>query len=151
MEKFISVIQELQKEIDGQKESKSILINNVVIQKQYLAYYIYRIICHHFDFFKSIAMVNGIKQINTKLGISSKHQYVCYPLANRMTTDSKELDEILTAMTSFLTASAKKLEELKRPDEPIEKYLEAKTQDTIIKDIKELIKFVPNLSKFQYY
>ena len=151
MEKFITTIQELQKEINAQKTTPAVLINNIVIQKQYLAYYVYRTICHNFDFFRSIALIKGIKDINDKLQISSKHQYVCFPLANRMTTDEKQLDNILNEMTKVLTAAARKIKELKRTDEPIEKYLETKTHDVIITDIKELIKFVPNLSKFEYY
>jgi hypothetical protein len=151
MEKFIITIQSLQKEINDQKIHPAVLINNIVIQKQYLVYYLYRTICHYFDFFRSIALVNSIKDINENLEISSKHQYICYPLANRMTTNENKLDTILSKLIELLTIAVKKIKELKRTNEPIETYLATKTQDVIISDIKELIKFVPNLSKYQYY
>ena len=151
MEQFITTIRNLQKEIDDQKKHPAVLVNSIVIQKQYLVYYVYRIICHHFDFFRSIALINSIKEINVKLEISSKYQYICYPLANRMSTDEAQLDGVLDEMLKALTVAAKKIKELKRVDEPIEQYLANKTHDTVISDIKKLITFVPNLSRFKYY
>ena len=151
METFIETIKKIKGDIEKQKEHQSLLIDNTVIQKQYLVYYVYRIICQHFTFFKSLALTSSIKDINEKLEISSQFKYVCYPLANRMTTNETKLDEIFQTMIDMFNTTTSKMKELKRDDENLQTYLNKKNYDTIITDIKELIRFVPNLSKFQYY
>lgn len=150
MEPFIKTIQSLYTEIEQQKDTPSILINNIVIQKQYLVYYIYRIICTNYKYFRSIALEQHIKELNTKLEIASNYKFVCYPLANRMTTDEIKLDDIFYVMTKILTDSIKKSKALKRLNQELETYLAKKTHDEIIKDIKQLIEFVPNLSRYKY-
>lgn len=151
MDTFIVTIKKIYNDIEIQKDYPSILINNIVIQKQYLIYYIYRIICHHYSFFRSISMDNIINNINIKLDIGSKNRYICIPLANKMTVDEIKLNDLFQIMIKLFIDSAKKIQKnnnIKQND--INMYLTTKTYDVIIKDIKKLIKFIPNLSKYNY-
>ena len=152
MENFIKNIQQIQDEINAQKPNSSLLIDNIIIQKQYLVYYIYRVVCTHFEYFRSLYLGRNIKNINAKLDISSNYKFVCYPLANRMTTDEAKLDDVFKEIMNLLTTSISKLKELKRPpNADLEEYLIKKTHNNIIKDIKKIVKMVPNLSKYTYY
>ena len=152
MEEFLKTIQQIQTEINTQKPNSSLLINTIIIQKQYLVYYVYRVICTHFDYFFSLYLGKYIKNINTKLEISSNYKFVCYPLANRMTTDEAKLDNIFKEMINLFTTTISKVKELNRsPNEELENFLKQKTYNTIIRDIKKIVKMVPNLSKYTYY
>ena len=153
MEPFIKTIQSLYDEIQQQKkeDKPSLLINSIVIQKQYLVYYIYRIICTNYEYFRLIALGTHIKNLNTKLEILSNYKFVCYPLANRMTNDEIKLDDIFQEMVKMLNNAIKKSKEVDHPNQELETFLTKKTHNQIIKDIKKLIEFVPNLSKYKYY
>jgi hypothetical protein len=151
MEQFIDNVISILEDINNQKEHKSLLIDNIIIQKQYLVYYMYRILCYHFSYIRSLALTKNIKEINLKLGISSNYKYICSPLAGRMTNDETQLNDIFATIIKLFQDVIKKSTELKRDIKEITSYFEKKNKNQIIKDIKELVKFVPNLSKYQYY
>lgn len=129
------------------KNKTSLLLDTGLIQKQYHVYYLYRIICKYFSFFRSMALVNSIREINDSLLIPSNYKYVCYPLAGHLTTNEEILDKAFDLMINiFKSAKAKLLETQRSTDSDIEDFLGSKTPEVIINDIKELIKYVPGIS-----
>ena len=131
----------------NQNRKKTLLIDTGLIQKQYHVYYLYRIICKYFSFFRSMALVNSIREINETLLIPSNYKYVCYPLSGHLTTNEAILDKAFDLMLNlFRNAKAKLLETQRSTDSDIEEFLGSKTPEIIINDIKELIKYVPGIS-----
>jgi hypothetical protein len=132
---------------NNKNKKKTLLIDTGLIQKQYHVYYLYRIICKYFSFFRSMALVNSIREINETLLIPSNYKYVCYPLAGHLTTNEAILDKAFDLMLNlFRNAKAKLIETQRSTDSDIEEFLETKTPEVIINDIKELIKYVPGIS-----
>lgn len=180
MDDFIAIILTLFDSINETKKKlmknvKTQLINNYVIEKQYLAYYIYRF---WIKYRKLMEYINGVTEFNkilTYLNIPPKYfKYsVSYPMQDKMITNEKQLDlVILNILTQFNKCDKFFSNKLKKQsttppitvnsvnqDKPIDLdtvdnlykrltlLLETKTIHIIVSDISMLKILIPNLAK----
>ena len=165
MRKFLNTIKELYGDYDidsidlnlnSDTNNGSIfkLGDTSIIQKQYIIYYLYRIICKNYIFFSSLALQQDIKNIFELLEIKNANLNICIPLANRMTTDKNKLNNIFKAIMELFDSSIRKIKETRHKAiissvhySDLYYYLESKSKKNIIKDINKLYKFIPNLSE----
>jgi hypothetical protein len=111
------------------------IINNITIDKQYLIYYMYRIICAYIKAFKNTDKMFKI------FGLSAdKGQF--QPLANHITRDISQLDAIYTLLLDIMKSDVD-ISHVK-----LMQFIELRSGDKaiIIRDIQELHKLIPNLS-----
>lgn len=148
MEKFTNDIYGVYELINESKNTKSI-INTTIISKQYLAYYLYRIIT---KFMNLVEIALPSKDINTLiklLRIPKEHdRRKNYPMAGKMTNDEELLNLIILSSIDILTKTDKYIKTL--PNDTgysnINDFIKIKELPTIIQDLIDLQKLVPGLS-----
>ena len=148
MEEFVNKIYNIYELINNNNDSKS-FINVKTISKQYLAYYIYRIITKFIILFEAALSGSTIDEFLKLLRIPEEHKRMLnYPLAGKMTNDEQLLDMIiLTGIDMF-----NKLDKYIKTQTHIDKYeslfvfLEEKKMPVIIQDLIDLQKLIPGLS-----
>ena len=148
MDKFTNYIYGVYELINEGKETKSI-INVTVISKQYLAYYLYRIIT---KFMNVIEVAIPSKDINTVLKllrIPKEHdRRKNYPMVGKMTNDEELLNLIILSCIDILTKVDKYIQTL--PNDAgysaIYAFIKLKELPIIIQDLIDLQKLVPGLS-----
>jgi hypothetical protein len=148
MEKFANDIYGVYELINNGKTTKSI-INTTIISKQYLAYYLYRIIT---KFMNVVEVALPSKDINTMLKllrIPKEHdRRKNYPMAGKMTNDEELLDLIILSSIDILTKTDKYIKTL--PNDAgysnIYDFIKIKDLPIIIQDLIDLQKLVPGLS-----
>ena len=148
MEKFVNDIYSIYELINNNNDSKS-FINVKTISKQYLAYYIYRIITKFMNLFEDALSGSAIDEFSTLLRIPKVHNRMLnYPLAGKMTNDEQLLDMItLMGIDMF-----NKLDKYIKAQSHMDKYtdfftfLEQKAMPVIIQDLIDLQKLIPGLS-----
>ena len=95
MEKFVNDIYSIYELINNNNDSKS-FINVKTISKQYLAYYIYRIITKFMILYEDALSGSAIDEFLTLLRIPKVHDRMLnYPLSGKMTNDEQLLDMIV--------------------------------------------------------
>jgi hypothetical protein len=148
MEKFVNDIYSIYELINNNNDSKS-FINVKTISKQYLAYYIYRIITKFMILFEAALSGSAIDEYLTLLRIPKVHDRMLnYPLAGKMTNDEQLLDMIVLMGIDMFN----KLDKYAQSQSNMEKYidlfafLEQKTMPVIIQDLIDLQKLIPGLS-----
>ena len=148
MEKFVNDIYSIYELINNNNDSKS-FINVKTISKQYLAYYIYRIITKFMNLFEAALTGSAIDEFLTLLRIPKVHNRMLnYPLSGKMTNDEQLLDMItLMGIDMF-----NKLDKYIKAQSHMDKYadfftfLELKAMPVIIQDLIDLQKLIPGLS-----
>ena len=148
MDKFTNYIYGVYELINEGKETKSI-INVTVISKQYLAYYLYRIIT---KFMNVIEVAIPSKDINTVLKllrIPKEHdRRKNYPMVGKMTNDEELLNLIILSCIDILNKVDKYIQTL--PNDAgysaIYEFIKLKELPIIIQDLIDLQKLVPGLS-----
>ena len=150
MEDFINNIYNINDLINNDK-SKS-LVNTKIISKQYLAYYIYRIVTKYISLIEAGTSVDDINFFMSLLRIPTEHnRLLSYPMAGKMTNDPDVLDMIILGgidmfekVNNFLNT----LNQKNRQNTYKEFYIFMKEKELpiIIKDIMELQKLLPGLS-----
>ena len=130
------------------------ILNNTVAEKQYLAYYLYRI---WIKYKKLMIKVNGntaFEEILEQMEIPVKYYNLdmVYPMANKMTNNESKLDKvILKILKQFNEVEQVFGQPGDGPKEvnfdKLKEYVEYKSIENIIQDIMILKTLMPNLSR----
>ena len=127
--------------------SRKQIVEHKIIEKQYLTYYLYRILCKYEGMMKYVVSMKKIRDIYNILRIPPNNKNKCYPLAHKLTYNEKLLDLVIlgildifkevddTLSTSISNQQYKNLNE----------FLAEKTLEEILLDIKVLQRLFPNL------
>lgn len=147
MDQFIQDINALIM-ISNEPVGKQPLIEHNVIEKQYIVYYLYRIICKYEQLFITNLSYQSVRDIYKLLRIPKEKKRGCYPMSQKMTSNDELLNLILTSMVELfnqlnenlkMTMTNKYFMEFKD-------FLSKKPLERIIQDLMELHQLVPNLS-----
>lgn len=158
-----------QKEKEQQKQRNETkpqdkLIKTYVEDKQYLAYYIYRIWIKYRTLMEYTNTVTEFNKVLTSLNIPIKYfKYrVSFPMQNKMINNEKQIDMVilmilkqLNKCQSFFTSQSVPIDtssdiDMKTPQgqyKQITVLLKNKDLKTIVSDINNIKILVPNLSK----
>ena len=148
MEKFTNDIYGVFELINNNKDSKTI-INITILSKQYLAYYMYRILVKFFNIFEIAIPTTDFKNLFKLLRIPAEHDKTKnYPLAGKMTNDEELLDLIILTEIDMFNKVDKYIQTLPNPDSynNIYDFLKTKELPIIIQDLIDLQKLIPGLS-----
>jgi hypothetical protein len=132
--------------------ARKTVINNTIIDKQYLAYYLYRIWIKHRKLMEKATSNADFDEILSFLEIPAKYQAMnlVYPMANKMTINEKQLDlVILSILKQFNRANILYSGDANPPADfkQLTTYTEGKSVENIIQDIIQLKLLLPNLSR----
>lgn len=145
---FIMKISDIQNKIE--KVNVGILGDGRIRDKQYLFYFLYRIICKYRKILERVDVKEILKGIYAVLNINS-YDNKCFPLINRLTDDEKELNFLLLGTLSLFYKYFNEEENLpETPDSKnFEDFVSTKVyQKNIIEnDLIKLALLVPNLSR----
>tara|TARA_Y100000816_G_C26102346_1_gene584615 strand:+ start:2841 stop:3431 length:591 start_codon:yes stop_codon:yes gene_type:complete len=176
MEEFNSNILLLLDNVDKfkkQKDKTIKLVNNHIIEKQYIAYYLYRIWMNNRKIVKNANTKTEFTKVLNYLEVPIRYHNldVVYPMANKMVNNERQLDMIILTILKhfnkvekiFGSANSNKintnkmnsLEDIKKAAlkpknknyESFNEFIKYKSLELIIQDIVQLKMFVPNLSK----
>lgn len=176
MEEFNSNILLLLDNVDKfkkQKDKTIKLVNNHIIEKQYIAYYLYRIWMNNRKIVKNANTKTEFNKVLNYLEVPIRYHNldVVYPMANKMVNNERQLDMIILTILKhfnkvekiFGSANTNKindnnmdsLEDIKKAAlkpknkiyESFNEFIKNKSLELIIQDIVQLKMFVPNLSK----
>lgn len=148
MEKFTNDIYGVFELINNNKDAKSI-VNIVILSKQYLAYYLYRIIIKFINLFEIAIPSADINNLLKLLRIPKEHNKTKnYPLAGKMTNEEQLLDLIILTAIDMFNKVDKYIQTLPNPDayNSIYEFIKIKDLPVIIQDIIDLQKLIPGLS-----
>jgi len=148
MEKFMNDLFSIYELINKNSESKS-FINIKVISKQYLAYYIYRIITKYIKLIELGASHSEILEFMKYLRIPEGHKHnLNYPLAGKMTNDEEILDMIILRGLDMLSKTDKYIKTLPNQEAYIDlfEFLKTKEISIIVQDLIDLQTLIPGLS-----
>jgi hypothetical protein len=148
MEKFTNNIYGVFELINNSKDAKSI-VNIVILSKQYLAYYLYRIITKFINLFEIAIPSADINNLLKLLRIPKEHNKTQnYPLAGKMTNEEQLLDLIILTAIDMFNKVDKYIQTLPNPDayKKIYEFINIKDLPIIIQDIIDLQKLIPGLS-----
>ena len=151
MEKFRENIYSIYTLINDEKNKIS-FINTKIISKQFLAYYIYRIITKYITIIELSTSVADINFIMSLLRIPENHNRLLnYPMVGKMSNENEILDMIILGgldmfekVDNYLNTLDKKNKQSKYQE--FYKFLKEKDLEVIIKDIIDLQKLIPGLS-----
>jgi len=150
MEKFKNNIYNIYNLIN-EEDSKS-LIDTKTVSKQYLAYYIYRIITKYIKLIEISTSSEDIEYIMKLLRIPIEHnRELNYPMAGKLTNENDILDMIILGgidmfekVNNYLNTLDKKNKQKKYQE--FFKFLKEKDLNVILKDLMNLQKLIPGLS-----
>ena len=148
LDKFVNDIYGIYQLINKQKEVKS-LVNIVVLSKQYLAYYLYRIIAKYIHVFEIAVSNSDVNKLFAYLRIPKEHDKTKpYPMVGTMTNDEQLLDLVILSSIDFFNKTEQYLGSLPNLSGHSEfiKFIEMKQLPIIIQDLIDLQKLVPGLS-----
>jgi hypothetical protein len=148
LEKFVTDIYGVYQLINKQKQVRS-LVNIVVISKQYLAYYLYRIFAKYINIFEIAIAASEINKLFTYLRIPKEHdRNKPYPLVGTMTNDDQLLDLIILLIIDFFNKLDKFLATLQNIAGYTDffDFIDMKELPVIIQDLIDLQKLIPGLS-----
>lgn len=148
MDKFINDIYDIYDLINNNNESKS-FINIKTISKQYLAYYIYRIITKYMEVIEMALPNDDINNFMKLLRIPKSHNKMLnYPLAGKFTNDDTVLNMIILSGIDILNKINAYIKSLPKSGSYEDLYLFLKEKDlqVIIQDLIDLQKLIPGLS-----
>lgn len=147
MEQFIQDINALIM-MANQPVGKQPLINHNVIEKQYIVYYLYRILCKYEQLFTTNLEFSKIRDIYDLLRIPKEKGKGCYPMSQKMTSNDNLLNLILSSIVELFNQLNEELKMTMTNKIFMEftGFLEKKTLERIIQDLMELHQLVPNLS-----
>ena len=149
METFTNDLYSIYELINNNDESKSFL-NIKTISKQYLAYYIYRIITKYYNVVEIGLSSTDINEFMSYLRIPKEHNRMLnYPLSGKLTNDSKILDMIILKGIDILIKTDKYIKSL--PSDVVAyddfyNFFKQKELTIIIQDLIDLQTLLPGLS-----
>jgi len=152
MEEFKKNIFNIYDLINNENEKSISLINTKIISKQYLSYYIYRIITKYIILVEISTSSEDVNFFMSLLRIPTEHnRELNYPMAGKMTNETEMLDMIILGgidmfdkVNNYLKTIDKKNKQNKYQE--FYKFIKEKDLTTIIKDIMDLQKLLPGLS-----
>ena len=152
MEEFKKNIYNIYDLINNENEKSLSLVNTKIISKQYLAYYIYRIITKYIILVEISTSSTDVNFFMSLLRIPTEHnRELNYPMAGKMTNEPEMLDmiilggiDIFDKVNNYLKTLDKKNKQNKYQE--FYKFIKEKDLTTIIKDIMDLQKLLPGLS-----
>ena len=151
MEEFKTNIFNIYNLINDDKHESS-LINTKIISKQYLAYYIYRIVTKFMYLIDQSSTTDDINFFFSLLRIPTEHnRNLNYPLAGKLTNEIDILDmailggiQMFEKVNTYLNTLNNKNKQNKY--KAFYTFMKEKTTSVIIKDIMDLQKLLPGLS-----
>ena len=132
--------------------NKKSLVNTMTISKQYLAYYIYRIVTKYIILDEIATSSSDINFFMSLLRIPKEHnRELNYPMAGKMTNEDELLDMIILGgidMFDKVNNYLNTLNDKNRQNKFQEffRFIKEKDLSVIIKDIMDLQKLLPGLS-----
>jgi hypothetical protein len=157
MDTFITTIMVLYDNINKEKQEGPKLINNKITEKQFLAYYIYRIWIKYRKLMENANTPTEFHKILLYMEIPKKYHefYLTYPMANKMTLNEKQLDLIILSILKQFNTAYKIFSPRKDGSMPPEnkefkeltKYLTGKSIENIVQDVIQIKLLVPNLAR----
>ncbi len=157
MEDFVASILVLHDNINesvaAQKTNQKNVLKTGILEKQYLAYYIYRIWIKYRKLMESVNTSSEFVKVLVYLDIPAKYHdmHVVYPLVNKMISNENQLDLIILSITQHMNSTGKIFS---KPDGPksddydnLAKYLDGKSMENIVQDILQLKLLIPNLAR----
>lgn len=148
MEKFTGDIYGVYQLINEGKNNKNI-INVSVLSKQYLAYYLYRIMTKFMPIIEIGLPLNDIKNVLQVLRIPREHnRNKNYPMAGKMTNDEELLNLVILSIIDILNKLDKYIQSLPSQEgfKVVYEFIRLKELPVIIQDLIDLQKLVPGLS-----
>ena len=157
MDTFITTLMVIYDNINKEKQDGPRLINNKVTEKQFLAYYIYRIWIKYRKLMEDVNTPTEVRKILKYMEVPKKYHeiYLTYPMADKMPINEKQLDLIILSILKQLNQAYKVYGP--RPDgsippeskdyKQLNKYLTGKSIENIIQDVMQIKLLVPNLSR----
>ena len=149
MEKFTNDIYSIYELINNNDESKTFM-HIKTISKQYLAYYIYRIITKYITIVEMGTSTADINEFMTYLRLPKEHnRQLSYPLAGKLTNDDKILDMIILRGIDILIKTDKYIQSLPSnitSYDDLYKFFAQKELTVIIQDLIDLQTLIPGLS-----
>jgi hypothetical protein len=147
--KLIKINDKVNVGIEKEKDSKKLtnIVKPSIKTKQYLVYYLYRILCKNSKLIKKVGLDDDINNIFKSMGVS-KNNSGCESMTNKMSNDSVELENLVINMMEILNNFNETRDSL-LPDTYYDFYifLEEKSKGNQIRnDLEELSVLVPNLS-----
>ena len=135
--------------INNNDELKTFM-NIKTISKQYLAYYIYRIITKYYNVVEVGLSTTDTNEFMTYLRIPKEHNRLLnYPLAGKLTNDSKILDMIILKGIDILIKTDKYIKSLPSnitTYDDLYSFFKQKELTIIIQDLIDLQTLLPGLS-----
>ena len=151
MEKFKNNIYNIYNLINDDKNESS-LVNTKIISKQYLAYYIYRIVTKYIILIEQSSSSKDVDFFFSLLRIPLEHnRKLNYPLAGKLSNEGELLDMIILAGIQMFEKVDNYLKTLNNKNKQNKyksfyTFMEEKKVSVIIKDIMDLQKLLPGLS-----
>ena len=153
LEDFLSAILVIYDNINKDKEApRKSAINNTIIDKQYLAYYLYRIWIKQRKLMENVNSNAEFDEVLNYLEIPVQYQdmNLVYPMVNKMTINEKQLDLVILSILRHLNKAVKIYGKDPKPPADfklLQEYTKGKTIENIIQDIIQIKLLVPNLSR----
>lgn len=157
MDNFITTIMVLYDNINKEKQEGPKLINNKVTEKQFLAYYIYRIWIKYRKLMEDGNTPTEFHKVLLYMEIPKKYHefYLTYPMANKMTMNEKQLDLIILSILKqfnmvykiFGPRSDGSVPPENKAFKSLTKYLTGKSIENIVQDVIQIKLMVPNLAR----
>ena len=119
-----------------------------IIYKQYMNYYVYRIICKYLNIFKDILNLEYLQDYLLALNIKDIES-ICVGLRNKMPKDKNTLDRAFKKGINLLKLlTTKKIKYVDYANgNQFKSFIKEKLSSEVIdEDIKNLIKLIPDLS-----
>ena len=151
MEEFKTNIYNIYDLINNENNEKS-LVNTKIISKQYLAYYIYRIVTKYMYLVEQSSTTEDINFFFSLLRIPTEHnRRLNYPLAGKLTNELEILDMVILGGIQMFEKIDNYLKTLNNKNKQNKykafyTFMSEKTISIIIKDIMDLQKLLPGLS-----
>ena len=149
MEIFTNDLYSIFELINNNDETKTFM-NIKMISKQYLAYYIYRIITKYMLVVEMGVSNGDIREFLSYLRIPKEHnRNLNYPLAGKLTNDTKILDMIILRGIEMLNKTDKYIKSLPSnitSYEDLYTFFKQKELTVIIQDLIDLQTLIPGLS-----
>ena len=149
METFTNDIYSIYELINNNDDTKSFM-HIKTISKQYLAYYLYRIVTKYIVVAEMGASIADINEFMSYIRIPKVHdRQLSYPLAGKLTNDDKILDMIILRGIDILTKTDKYIKNLPSnitSYDDLYKFFKQKELTIIIQDLIDLQTLIPGLS-----
>jgi hypothetical protein len=151
-ELFITEISKIQDNIEKSQDQYDLLQDSKIRNKQYLFYYLYRIICKYRKELERTDVSEIINNLYDIINVKDNSNInKCFPLINKLTNDEKILDQILLASLSIFFKYSQEVDKLTKTPQSknFEDFIMSKVyeDDIIVNDLIKLSLLLPNLSR----